>query len=72
MAVTAGRLFHISSVDNECKADDYIEGTIAYVTLTQYDLKKPNAKVAHALITESEVCSRCVDEFMHRTEPCTS
>ena len=36
--------------------DDYIEGVIPSVSLTQYDPTKSNAKVAHAMIAETVVC----------------
>lgn len=57
MSDLAGRHYHLNTLDNECTTNDYIEGTITNVTLTQYDIRKANAKVAHALITETEVCN---------------
>ena len=71
MALPSGRLLHLSSLDNECTVDDYIEGTIASVGLTQYNPSKANAKVAHALITESEVCRVYFPDLMGSTVQCT-
>ena len=61
MTENAGRRMPLSTINQGCGRGDYIEGTISRVTLTQYNTAKPNAKVAHALITETVVCLRAVE-----------